>query len=444
MALREESILRTPQLPEDDEDAWPTYVLEAANVWLKGHRRAEPLHHAHPDFPLIVNGVLQPVGESYKEYLKNNKGIGQRIQLNDVTKFASGTVGRGKKQKHVLWAFGKTGWFELRPSEKYRSVYDEMMQGVKLFYFMCDQYTRQAHQRRPVPRQIYKAYAAMPKSQCSDANAVEELLYRHHYFLLSEMIKDTQDIGWEKTPIFRDLADAFPEVTQNIRLRIFDSDTEDEESKNQTEDTRSSSKSSNSPEQQDEAPDQVEDGIHDATQEEPEEPKLPSETDPVPHTPRGPRQRKRARPRQSVLRPTSSRPSKSTKQRGKGLPRLNDDQDSESEDELVHRNGNHEHKNGDRDSDETSKENEENDTSDDNEIRENSGNQDISDLNHFNSARNAADVERELSINIRRDSLKMQGAGIVNQRLSVLQSERSRGARISNLMEFVMHQPAEF
>ena len=68
MAFREELILRVPQLPEDDEDAWPTYVLEDAYVSSKRQRRPHPLHHAHPDFQLKVNGILQPVGEDCDQY----------------------------------------------------------------------------------------------------------------------------------------------------------------------------------------------------------------------------------------------------------------------------------------------------------------------------------------------------------------------------------------
>lgn len=68
MAHREESILHTPQIPDEDEDAWPTYVLEDVRVWAKHNRRRQPLHHAHADYPLVVSGVLQPVPEEYITY----------------------------------------------------------------------------------------------------------------------------------------------------------------------------------------------------------------------------------------------------------------------------------------------------------------------------------------------------------------------------------------
>lgn len=71
MAHREVSVLRVPQIPEEDEDAWPTYVLEDAKVWAKHDRRPQPLHHAHPEYPLVVSGVLQPIVDEYQEYGKS-------------------------------------------------------------------------------------------------------------------------------------------------------------------------------------------------------------------------------------------------------------------------------------------------------------------------------------------------------------------------------------
>lgn len=68
MAHREESILRVPQIPNEDEDAWPTYVFDDVKVWAKHNRRLQPLHLAHPDYPLVVSGILQPIASENKEY----------------------------------------------------------------------------------------------------------------------------------------------------------------------------------------------------------------------------------------------------------------------------------------------------------------------------------------------------------------------------------------
>lgn len=40
----------------------------------------------------------------------------------------------------VLWAKGDAGWFELRAAQGYKNVYDEMMEGITLYYFFVDLY----------------------------------------------------------------------------------------------------------------------------------------------------------------------------------------------------------------------------------------------------------------------------------------------------------------
>ena len=378
--------------------------------------------------------------------MKGSKGINHRIQLNDVTKFASGTYGRGKKQKFVLWAFGKTGWFEIHPSPKYRAVYDEMMQGVKLFYFLCDQYTIRPHQRRPLPQQIFKAFAATPRSNCADAHAVQELLYKHHYFLLSEMIKDTQGIGWEKTPIFRNLSAAFPDATQNIRLRILDSDIEQEE------EAEEEAEESQSP-----LSDQAE-----SSEDEPhgikiQSPKLPPVTDPVLYTPKGKGRRTRARPRQSVLRPTSSRSVKSSKKRGKA-PIISDGESDDVDDDGETGTLDGVHDTGLGNSDDNDEENEDTNDNDDgdnmgtsegaeddedDEPVENGDNMSSDDSASSEKTLNSFQTDRHTYSPLNEDTINTEERGVVMaERINVVQSEGSRGARISHLLEFVMNRPS--
>lgn len=340
--------------------------------------------------------------------MKNEKGIGNRIQLNEVTKFASGTYGRGKRQHFVLWAFGKTGWFEIRPNAKYQTIYDDMIEGVKLFYFLCDQYTVREKQRRPSAKQVFKAFANLPGSPCANVQEAQQLLYKHYYFLIAEMINDTQEIGWDKTPIFKELVNTFPEATQNIRMRMLESSEEG---------TQETDGDSSAYEAQ-------------GTSESPESPTAEPELVPEIQTPKGSQCRKRARPRQSVLRPTSSRPVKSAKSRGKA-PALSDAESSASSQEASESEGKDEE---DEESEGSQQDDEETER--------------VSDGDHNNSVLDETALSPEHARNVSRDPpfsangiIEPETKGILTtERLKIVQSEGQRGARVGNLLDFVLNR----
>lgn len=339
--------------------------------------------------------------------MKNEKGVGNRIQLNDVTKFASGTFGRGKRQHFVLWAFGKTGWFEIHPSQSYQAVYDEMIEGVKLFYFLCDQYTAKGKQRRPSVKQIYKAYANAPDSRCSDVEEAQQLVYKHYYFLLSEMINDTQEIGWVKAPIFKDLTDTFPEATHNIRLRILDSSDEESE---KTDDGISSAESQSNNENAEPTFQ-----VHDRGM--------------APQTPKGGPRQNRRRPRQSVLRPTSSRPIKSAKSRGKAPKAADFESPADSQAETEN------------------EEEDDEDTANQAVLAQEPERTDHDTEDDKSATRDENSMAKALPHKSVAFSLKTNGTTgsdakdfPTTERLKIVQSEGQRGARVGNLLDFVMHR----
>ena len=59
------------------------------------------------------------------------------IELRNVTRFSYGEMTDGA---YVIWAQGKAGWFEIRPTAQYKPIYDEMVQAVELLYFVTDIY----------------------------------------------------------------------------------------------------------------------------------------------------------------------------------------------------------------------------------------------------------------------------------------------------------------
>lgn len=60
------------------------------------------------------------------------------IEIRNVTRFSYGEMTDGA---YVIWAQGKAGWFEIRPTAQYKPIYDDMVQAVELLYFVTDIYS---------------------------------------------------------------------------------------------------------------------------------------------------------------------------------------------------------------------------------------------------------------------------------------------------------------
>lgn len=41
-------------------------------------------------------------------------------------------------EEGTIWASGNAGWFEIRPAVHYQEIYDQMQEGVRLFYDLED------------------------------------------------------------------------------------------------------------------------------------------------------------------------------------------------------------------------------------------------------------------------------------------------------------------
>lgn len=64
------------------------------------------------------------------EIVRNLKGV--QVEVKNVLSFsiAIGPI--------TIWALGRTGWFEIRPARMYRPIYEKMVEGIKLYYFLTD------------------------------------------------------------------------------------------------------------------------------------------------------------------------------------------------------------------------------------------------------------------------------------------------------------------
>lgn len=57
---------------------------------------------------------------------------------------------------------------------------------------------------------FFHQYVAHTHGICEDADDSAEVFYKHHSFLLSQMIQGREDVQWTETTIFKHLAEKFP------------------------------------------------------------------------------------------------------------------------------------------------------------------------------------------------------------------------------------------
>ncbi len=67
------------------------------------------------------------------------------LTVKDVDRFSYGEFDDGEV---ALWAAGKAGWFEIEPSTKYKPVYDNMVEALKVYYFVAAKYRDQKPKKR--------------------------------------------------------------------------------------------------------------------------------------------------------------------------------------------------------------------------------------------------------------------------------------------------------
>jgi hypothetical protein len=73
-----------------------------------------------------VNAVLEP----------NTKAL-PSIELPKVSRYAWGQFEEGSC---AIWALGDAGWYEIQPSRAYKSIYDNDIEAIFLYYFLKDAY----------------------------------------------------------------------------------------------------------------------------------------------------------------------------------------------------------------------------------------------------------------------------------------------------------------
>ncbi|KAF2767779.1 hypothetical protein EJ03DRAFT_328965 [Teratosphaeria nubilosa] len=229
----EEEVLapRDPSLSNDD---WPDYDLHNVHVYNRDDELVSLLR-ASEHYSLRVTGEIQLQHipkEKYADVVRlKTAARGANVVLHNVRSFAYGEFEDGNI---AIWAAGHAGWYTLKPARAYRAVHQDMVQAVKMLYFVGDAFRDQpsldALRTMPSedipnallvrPGDLFEKYARDHLGGEEKAIEAEEMVYHHRDFLLSSMIAGKEGMDWEGNMLFTHLQSIVPDEYEAIRQRV--------------------------------------------------------------------------------------------------------------------------------------------------------------------------------------------------------------------------------
>ena len=227
--LPESSVLapRDPSILNPDD--WPEFRLNDATVTLPNGKPNElvSLLLASENHPLTVIGKLEPVAKDLAHtYLLPGKQKTQNIEVANVRSFAYGVYEDGSVE---IWATGQAGWFVINPAKRYQRIYNEMVEGVNVLFFIADAYktVRKSGKGRNAtvlpdfsPKEIFEKYAEEEMEGKVGAAVAAERMYKHRDFLISSMVSGKEGLVWGSNPLYKHLYKKFPEDFAKIKQRL--------------------------------------------------------------------------------------------------------------------------------------------------------------------------------------------------------------------------------
>ncbi|KIX08264.1 uncharacterized protein Z518_02920 [Rhinocladiella mackenziei CBS 650.93] len=218
--LPEERVLKPLDPVPDDVNEWPDFALREAKIFYQGKGRYADLLEASEEVPLCVLGELMPLDDEQDHLVLIENPLYARIKIENVTNYSFGQNDDGKP---VIWAAGKAGWYEIAPSDRYLSHYNDTVEAIDLFYFMVDQ-----HQKLPGKRQRFgflidpflTEYQKHTGYRIDDDDEAMETIHKHHRFLLKQMIEEREGIDWSQTHLWKHLAETYADELEELKAML--------------------------------------------------------------------------------------------------------------------------------------------------------------------------------------------------------------------------------
>ncbi|KAK0255387.1 hypothetical protein B0A54_03131 [Friedmanniomyces endolithicus] len=229
--LPESSVL-TPLDPSKDtnSDDWPDFELKDAEVYLpKGWDRKTSLLTASEHYPLSIIGDVQlhsipkDLAHTIKQQRHSHKAL---IEISPVKSFAYGQFEDGTI---ALWAGGRAGWFRFQPTRGYRETYDEMIEAIKMLYFVADAYREERKERKGrkavvLPQyeasEIFEKYAEEVLGVRTAVDEAARKVYEHVDFLFASMLAGKEGIDWMQNPLYLHLLEKHPLEHATVVRRV--------------------------------------------------------------------------------------------------------------------------------------------------------------------------------------------------------------------------------
>ncbi|KAK5947658.1 hypothetical protein PMZ80_001812 [Knufia obscura] len=222
----EERVLKPLDPVPDDVNDWPDFALREVKIFYQGKGRYADLLEAAEDVPLCVLGELMPLEDEHEHFALLEDPTYVRMKIENVTNYSFGQNDDGKP---VIWAAGKAGWYEVSPSDRYLSHYNDTAEAIDMFYFMVDQYQKLPQKRKRLGFQIdpfLREYQKHTDYRVDDDDEAMEILHKHHKFLLKQMIEEREDIDWSQTHLWNHLAETYSEVIEELRTNLAQQEAE--------------------------------------------------------------------------------------------------------------------------------------------------------------------------------------------------------------------------
>ncbi|KAI9671469.1 MAG: hypothetical protein M1831_004378 [Alyxoria varia] len=196
--ISETKVLK-PVRPSLDEDDWPQFLLNNAEVTNVDGQLVNLLF-ANDNFPLTVTGRLERLGSTDQHLLRARDLLPATVQIDDVQHFSYGQFDSGDL---AFWAAGQAGWFEMRPSRQYKNLYRDMSEAISILYFLSDLHGGQKIRSlgRFKPETVLSKYANDSANRCADSNHARTLFLKHKDVLLELMYQEKEGIKWGHTSI---------------------------------------------------------------------------------------------------------------------------------------------------------------------------------------------------------------------------------------------------
>ncbi|KAL1966793.1 hypothetical protein VTN77DRAFT_3758 [Rasamsonia byssochlamydoides] len=226
MTSREEQVLAARDPSVEDENEWEEFSLTDVKVLIPGKSRYANLLTASPENPVRVIGCLDEVEEEQAHLVLDEDYLSKRIVIENVTHYAYGQHADGEIG---IWVAGQAGWYSIVPAKGYRPMYNDMVEAIDLLYFLVDRHQRRRRKRRnwdPSFEYLCDEYVTHTHGICEDGDDSAEVFYKHHSFLLSQMIQGKEDVQWTETSIFKHLSEKFPEEYERLKA-LHDPPTEE-------------------------------------------------------------------------------------------------------------------------------------------------------------------------------------------------------------------------